>query len=167
MYRVSHQPARPEHEDQHQHQERQQRADPWQRHVEEFGERRARRHDEAEFSQQIRQRYVEHHGKGLDQSHQDRSNEAAAQRTQSAEHHDHEHDRAHREGHRRFGDLVVAADHPGEAGQRGAGGEHQREDTRHVMAERGGHVGMGQGGLDHEAYAGAGQAEPDRAEHQA
>ena len=161
-----HQPARPEHQDQHHHQERQQRADPRQGDGEDLGERRARGHDEAEFRQQVRQRHVEHHGEGLDQPHQDRGDEAAGQRTQPAEHHDDEDDRPHGEGHRGLGDLVVAADHAGEPGQRRAGGEHEGEDARHVVAERRGHVGMGQRRLDHQADAGAGQAEPDRAEHQ-
>ena len=122
--------------------------------------------DEAELRQQVGQRDVEHHGEGLDQAHQDRGDEAAGQRAEPAEHDHDEDDRPHGEGHRRLGDLVVAADHAGEPGQRRAGGENQREDARHVVAERGRHVGMGEGGLDHQADAGAGEAEPDRAEHQ-
>src|ERR1044071_4168587 len=64
-----------------------------------------------------------------------------------AKHHHDEDDRAHRKGHRGLGDLIIAADDTGEAGQRGAGGEYQCKDARHVVAERRRHVGMGQRGL--------------------
>ena len=56
-----------------------------------------------------------------------------------------------------LGGVVVAADHAGEPGERGAAGEHEREHARHVVAERADHVGVGQRGLDDQADAGAGQ----------
>ena len=58
---------------------------------------------------------------------------------------------------RGLGDVVVAADHAGEAGQHGAAGEHDGEDPRHVVAERAHHVGMVQRRLDDQADARARQ----------
>ena len=53
--------------------------------------------------------------------------------------------------HGRLGDQRRAGDDAGEAGERGAGAEHEHEDPRHVVAEHRDHVGMRQRRLDDEA----------------
>ena len=68
--------------------------------------------------------------------------------------------------HRRLGDEGVAADHAGQAGERGAAAEHQHEHARHVVAERLDHLRMRQRGLDHEADARAREQQPERQQHQ-
>ena len=147
------------------HRERQQRADARHRNGQDFREQIVAGQGHAERLDQIEQRIIDDDGKGLDQSHQDRGDEAAGERAEPAEHHDHEDDRSHRLGHAGFGGLVVAADHAGETGEQAAAGEHDGEDPRHVVAERARHLRMGQGRLDDQADAGFFQQQPCRHQH--
>jgi hypothetical protein len=69
-------------------------------------------------------------------------------------------------GHRRLGDVGVAADHAGERGERGTAAEDEHEDPGHVVAEGLDRLRMGERRLDHQADAGAGEQQPDREQHQ-
>ena len=69
---------------------------------------------------------------------------APAEGAQAADDDDHEDDGAELEGHGRLGAEHVAADDPGDAGQRRAEAERPHEDRGHVVAQGGDDVGMAQ-----------------------
>ena len=73
---------------------------------------------------------------------------------------------AHGPGHRRLGDVGVAADHAGERRQRRAAAEDEHEHARHVVAERLRPSPGASTPPDHEADTRARQQQPDREQHQ-
>jgi hypothetical protein len=66
----------------------------------------------------------------------------------------------HGGGHPRLGDEGIAADDAGQCRQRAAAAKHQHEHARHVVAQRLGHLRMGQRGLDQQSDAGMAQQQP-------
>ena len=101
----------------------------------------------AERTEGVGQRAVHRDGEGLDQADQQRGDESSRQRAQSADHHDHEQDRAEQSGHVRLRHQRGSGDHAGDRGERGADAEHQHEDAADIVAEMAHHVRMRQRGL--------------------
>ncbi len=162
----SEQPLRAEDQDQHEEQVGQDRGDLRDGELEHGVAEGLLRHRHADGPQRARQGVVERHGEGLHQPDDQRGEEGAGERAHAA-HDDHdEDDRADRRGHRRLGDVGVAADHAGQPGQRAAAAEHQHEHARHVVAQRLHHLGLLERGLDDEADARAGEHQPHRHQHE-
>ena len=149
-------------EDENQHEVRQERAHAGQGNGQELGEGRGGGHVEAEPGQHIGPTEMSSTtAKVCTRPMISEAMKQPAREPESAEDHHHEHDGAHGDGHGRLGHEIVAADHPGQPGEGGAAREHDGEHAGHVVAESADHLGMGEGGLDDETDAGAGEEEPD------
>ncbi len=110
------------------------------------------------------ERPIDGHGEGLQQADQQRSDEGAGQRAQSAHHHHHEQDRSEQARHVRLRHQGRTGDDAGNRRQRRAEAEHQHEDAADIVAEVSHHVRVGQRRLHDHADPGFLDADQQRRE---